>query len=160
MRTLLTTLSTKDDESHGNTRISWIYLGSLLTSYQINFKKSSRRGGLSITRLRDRASDRSKILSHKFLIRWRLRRGQRLASLALLKLSMVHRYTSTRVKIEVSACASTTRRWNHYPIPLVEDLFNQLGDAVYFTKLDLRSGYHQVRIALRRQTEDNMCYEV
>lgn len=35
---------------------------------------------------------------------------------------------------------------NYYPIPLVADLFDQLGDASYFTKLDLTSGYHQVRI--------------
>ena len=32
-------------------------------------------------------------------------------------------------------------------IPLIVDLFNRLGRARYFTKLDLRSGYYQVRIA-------------
>ncbi|KAL6329497.1 hypothetical protein AAG906_021505 [Vitis piasezkii] len=36
---------------------------------------------------------------------------------------------------------------NKYPIPLIVDLFNQLGRARYFTKLDLRSAYYQVRIA-------------
>jgi len=34
-----------------------------------------------------------------------------------------------------------------YPIPLIADLFDRLGKARYFTKLDLRSGYYQVRIA-------------
>ena len=36
---------------------------------------------------------------------------------------------------------------NKYPIPLIADLFDQLGSAKFFTKLDLRSGYYQVRIA-------------
>ncbi|GJU90999.1 putative nucleotidyltransferase, ribonuclease H [Tanacetum coccineum] len=35
---------------------------------------------------------------------------------------------------------------NKYPIPLIADLFDQLGKARYFTKLDLISGYYQVRI--------------
>ncbi|KAL2224688.1 UNVERIFIED_CONTAM: RNA-directed DNA polymerase [Sesamum indicum] len=43
-----------------------------------------------------------------------------------------------RVKITVK---------NKYPIPLIADLFDQLGEASWFTKLDLRSGYYQVRIA-------------
>lgn len=34
-----------------------------------------------------------------------------------------------------------------YPMELIGDLFDQLGDARWFTKLDLRSGYYQVRIA-------------
>ena len=36
---------------------------------------------------------------------------------------------------------------NKYPISLIADLFDQLGRARYFTKLDLRLGYYQVRIA-------------
>ncbi|KAL9255314.1 RNA-directed DNA polymerase-like protein [Drosera capensis] len=36
---------------------------------------------------------------------------------------------------------------NKYLIPLIADLFDQLGGVRYFTKLDLRSGYYQVRIA-------------
>ncbi|GJX16759.1 RNA-directed DNA polymerase, eukaryota [Tanacetum coccineum] len=36
---------------------------------------------------------------------------------------------------------------NKYPIPLIADLFDQLGKARYFTKLDLRLGYYQVHIA-------------
>ena len=36
---------------------------------------------------------------------------------------------------------------NKYRIPLIADLFDQLGKARYFTKLDLHSRYYQVRIA-------------
>ena len=36
---------------------------------------------------------------------------------------------------------------NKYPIPLAAEFFDRLSKAEYFTKLDLRSGYWQVRVA-------------
>ena len=35
---------------------------------------------------------------------------------------------------------------NRYPLPRINDLFDQLRGAMVFSKIDLRSGYHQVRI--------------
>ncbi|GKC33749.1 putative reverse transcriptase domain-containing protein [Tanacetum coccineum] len=35
---------------------------------------------------------------------------------------------------------------NHYPLPKIYDLFNQLQGSQYFSKIDLRSGYHQLRV--------------
>jgi hypothetical protein len=35
---------------------------------------------------------------------------------------------------------------NKYPLPHIEDLFNQVRGARVFSKIDLRSGYHQMNI--------------
>jgi hypothetical protein len=35
---------------------------------------------------------------------------------------------------------------NKYPLHRIDDLFNQLGDACVFSKIDLRSGYHKLKI--------------
>lgn len=53
---------------------------------------------------------------------------------------------SLRLCIDYRAMYKVTIK-NKYPVPLVANLFDQLEGAKYFTKLDLRSGYYQVRIA-------------
>ena len=35
---------------------------------------------------------------------------------------------------------------NHYQLPWIDDLFDQVGGAKIFSKINLRSGYHQVWI--------------
>ena len=35
---------------------------------------------------------------------------------------------------------------NRYPLPVIDDLFDQVRGASVFSKIDLRTGYHQLRI--------------
>ncbi|GJY34186.1 hypothetical protein Tco_0418655 [Tanacetum coccineum] len=42
---------------------------------------------------------------------------------------------------------------NRYPLPRINDLFDQLQGACCFSKIDLRSGYHQLRVREEDYTE-------
>jgi hypothetical protein len=56
---------------------------------------------------------------------------------------------SMRLCVDYRALNEVTIK-NKYPLPKIDDLFDQLKGAKYFSKIDLRSGYYQLKI----QSED------
>ena len=54
---------------------------------------------------------------------------------------------SLRMCIDYRELNSQTKI-NRYPLPNIQDLFDVIGKAKYFTKLDLKSGYHQIRMQI------------
>nr|GFC35478.1 putative reverse transcriptase domain-containing protein [Tanacetum cinerariifolium] len=60
-------------------------------------------------------------------------------------LSVKKKDGSMRLCIDYHELNKITIR-NRYPLPRIEDLFDQLQGAMHFSKIDLRSGYHQLRV--------------
>ena len=51
-----------------------------------------------------------------------------------------------RMCVDYRALNAQTHRM-HYPLPRIDDVFDQLSSGRVFSRLDLKSGYHQMRVA-------------
>ena len=52
---------------------------------------------------------------------------------------------SYRMCIDYRALNKNTIK-NRFPIPRIEDIFDRLQGSSYYIRIDLKSGYHQIRI--------------
>ena len=58
---------------------------------------------------------------------------------------MKKKYGSLRLCIDFRQLNRVTIR-NQYPLPRIDELFDQLQGSRVYSKIDLRSGYHQLRV--------------
>ncbi len=58
---------------------------------------------------------------------------------------MKKKYGTLRLCIDYWQLNKVTVK-NNYPLPRIDDLFDQLKGAGVFSKIDLRSRYHQLRV--------------
>ncbi|MGR0243483.1 reverse transcriptase domain-containing protein, partial [Klebsiella pneumoniae] len=59
-----------------------------------------------------------------------------------------------RVVVDFRQLNENTRD-EKYPIPRLEDILDRLGGATIFSTLDLKSGYHQIRLMRLARTDSH-----
>ncbi|GKA78534.1 putative reverse transcriptase domain-containing protein, partial [Tanacetum coccineum] len=71
--------------------------------------------------------------------------GARSSSTGAPVLFVKKKYGSFKMCIDYRELNKLTVK-NHYPLPRIDDLFDQLQGSNIYSKIDLRSGYHQLRV--------------
>jgi hypothetical protein len=99
------------------------------------FKRAYRVSGPELVELKKQIDE----LSEKYYIR------PSTSPWAVPVLFVEKKDGTKRMCIDYQALNEVTIK-NKYPLPRIEDLFDQLRGASVFSKIDLRSGYHQLRI--------------
>ena len=64
----------------------------------------------------------------------------------IIRLHNQQKYGTWRMCVDYRDLNKITTK-NRYLIPRIDDLLDQLKNDVYFTKLDLNNGYHQIKVA-------------